>query len=109
MPHPHFDQILAELRQHHRSPDHSSAPEDLSALATDLGLSPGPAQLLHLQQHWNHLRQTVRTSSPPGSSNLLRPLLLELAHDALLTLLLLEDQSTSQRSPLQIARRSPDG
>ena len=106
MTHPHFDRILAELRSYHRDPECREDVEALARRATDLGLASGPAQLLQLQYHFDRLWQTVRSTGPSSSEASLRPLLWEIAHEALLTLLLFEEESTEGRTLARPARTS---
>ena len=97
MTHPHFDRVLAELRSYHRDPERREDPAGLARRAGDLGLAPGPAQLLLLHLHCDRLWRTVRSEDPSGSEPSLRSHLLEIAHEALWILLLLEDPSISHR------------
>ena len=105
MTHPYFDRILAELRSYHRDPERRVTPDDLARRAADLGLEPGPAQLLQLQSHFDRLWQTVRSTGPSPSRTSLRPLLREIAHEALLTLLQWEEGPVGPRVPARKSRR----
>ena len=106
MTHPHFDRVLAELRSYHRDPERREDPESLARRATDLGLAPGPARLLQLQHHFDRLWQIVWSTGPAPSGSSLRPLLWEIAHEALLTLLRWEEGPVGPRVPARKSRRS---
>ena len=109
MSHPNFDALLGELRHHHLSAEGPPTLEDLFSLATDLGLSPGSALLLGLHQRWAQVRQALRTTGEKPSRFLLRPLLLELANEALWTLLCLEEENLGPQTSVRRVHRSRKG
>jgi len=100
----HFDPLLTELRHYHYALDRAPVQEDSFRLATDLGLSPAAAMLLRLQQRWSQLRQKVPSPPEPLARAARRELLLALAHEALLALLLEDEELPGPRRTRRTCR-----